>query len=160
MKVFLVCTVSEPFTWLVSMCVMWQIRWFIELCKMQALYNKNKRCHIVSKGDIFANRLKICDNLAFLLSTLPLSEKRAKHLLWKLIQKAKECSYLLKFPWKKVKQWELKSFMFSPSFTSSVIESNDEVASSYRMTGGFFKMALAIATLCFSPPGKENFNRV
>lgn len=26
------------------------------------------------------------------------------------------------------------------------------------MIGGFFKMALAIATLCFSPPGKEIFS--
>ena len=36
--------------------------------------------------------------------------------------------------------------------TISVIESSDEVASSYINIGGFFKIALAIAILCFSPP--------
>ena len=36
--------------------------------------------------------------------------------------------------------------------TISVIESSDEVASSYINMGGFFKIALAIAILCFSPP--------
>jgi len=40
--------------------------------------------------------------------------------------------------------------------TSSVIESSDDVASSYKTTGGFFNIARAIATLCFSPP--DNFN--
>lgn len=40
-------------------------------------------------------------------------------------------------------------------FTSSVIESKDDVASSYRIMGGFFNMLLAIAILCFSPPEKQ-----
>ena len=36
--------------------------------------------------------------------------------------------------------------------TYSVIESKDEVASSYTRIGAFFNTALAMATLCFSPP--------
>lgn len=36
--------------------------------------------------------------------------------------------------------------------TSSVIESREDVASSYRRTGGFLRIARAIATRCFSPP--------
>lgn len=36
--------------------------------------------------------------------------------------------------------------------TISVIESSEEVASSYISMGGFFNIALAIAILCFSPP--------
>lgn len=36
--------------------------------------------------------------------------------------------------------------------TSSVMESREDVASSYRRTGGFFRMARAMATRCFSPP--------
>ncbi len=38
------------------------------------------------------------------------------------------------------------------AFTCSVIESSEEVASSYTSTGAFFIIALAIATRCFSPP--------
>ena len=34
------------------------------------------------------------------------------------------------------------------------MESRDDVASSYRMIGGFFRMVLAMATLCFSLPGQ------
>lgn len=36
--------------------------------------------------------------------------------------------------------------------TSSVIESREDVASSYRRMGGFFSTARAMATRCFSPP--------
>lgn len=36
--------------------------------------------------------------------------------------------------------------------TSSVMESRDEVASSYRRMGGFLRMVRAMATRCFSPP--------
>lgn len=36
--------------------------------------------------------------------------------------------------------------------TSSVIESREDVASSYKRTGGFFSIARAMATRCFSPP--------
>ena len=36
----------------------------------------------------------------------------------------------------------------------SVIESRLEVASSNTRMGEFFRMARAIATLCFSPPGR------
>lgn len=36
--------------------------------------------------------------------------------------------------------------------TSSVIESREDVASSYRRMGGFFRTARAMATRCFSPP--------
>ncbi len=36
--------------------------------------------------------------------------------------------------------------------TSSVMESREDVASSYRRTGGFFSIARAMATRCFSPP--------
>lgn len=36
--------------------------------------------------------------------------------------------------------------------TSSVMESREDVASSYRRMGGFFSMARAMATRCFSPP--------
>lgn len=36
--------------------------------------------------------------------------------------------------------------------TSSVIESREDVASSYRRTGGFLSIARAMATRCFSPP--------
>ena len=41
--------------------------------------------------------------------------------------------------------------------TCSVIESREEVASSYTRTGEPFSTALAMATLCFSPPtGKSS----
>lgn len=36
--------------------------------------------------------------------------------------------------------------------TSSVMESRDDVASSYSRMGGFFSTARAMATRCFSPP--------
>lgn len=39
--------------------------------------------------------------------------------------------------------------------TSSVIESRDDVASSYRKMGGFFRIARAMATRCFSPPATK-----
>lgn len=44
--------------------------------------------------------------------------------------------------------------MFKPrcKLTCSVIESRDDVASSKINIGLFFKIALAIATRCFSPP--------
>lgn len=37
-------------------------------------------------------------------------------------------------------------------FTCSVIESSDDVASSYNMIGGSLSMARPIEILCFSPP--------
>lgn len=40
--------------------------------------------------------------------------------------------------------------------TFSVIESREEVASSYTSMGGFLRIALAIATLCFSPPANTH----
>lgn len=42
--------------------------------------------------------------------------------------------------------------------TSSVMESRDDVASSYRRMGGFFRMARAMATRCFSPPEMNCIN--
>lgn len=36
--------------------------------------------------------------------------------------------------------------------TSSVMESREDVASSYKRMGGCFNMARAMATRCFSPP--------
>jgi len=43
-------------------------------------------------------------------------------------------------------------------FTCSVMESSDDVASSYTKIRGFFKIALAIAILCFSPPSNTMYN--
>ena len=43
----------------------------------------------------------------------------------------------------------------SVGLTSSVMESREDVASSYRRMGGFFSMARAMATRCFSPPDTE-----
>lgn len=80
-----------------------------------------------------------------------------QHLLLKFIQNPKGCRHFTETSKENIKHCELKRFVYSSSFTSSVIESNDEVASSQRMTGGSFKMALAMATLCFSPPDKEKF---
>jgi hypothetical protein len=50
-------------------------------------------------------------------------------------------------------------YVYSPSsniLTCSVIESRDDVASSNTRMGDPFKIARAIATLCFSPP--DSFN--
>jgi len=44
--------------------------------------------------------------------------------------------------------------------TCSVIESREEVASSYTRIGAPFSTALAMATRCFSPPVVINQNQV
>ena len=46
----------------------------------------------------------------------------------------------------------LQFCIFISPFTSSVIESKDDVASSERRINGSFNIVRAIATLCFSPP--------
>ena len=52
--------------------------------------------------------------------------------------------------------FELDNFLRDLSIDFSVFVSNADVASSKTNIFGFFKRALAIATLCFSPP--ESFN--
>lgn len=53
-------------------------------------------------------------------------------------------------------EYALITFEAQHELTYSVIESRDDVASSKINIGLFFKIALAIATRCFSPP--LNFN--
>ena len=51
---------------------------------------------------------------------------------------------------------KLATYYMCISCTCSVIESREEVASSYTSMGEPFSTALAMATLCFSPPAGES----